>query len=367
MTRRVSSEAVRALIWACAAFVLSSAGLSHATRFVVKDSGRQVADYSKLFWLDNERVLFQGLDGKYVERKDGFRRPLFRLYVWNTRTNDIKEGQRIGGGLCYKDGFIRYWRWKLKGKEFPKESDWYAGTYGAEVRVKREATDPHQLNWDTCEPYSKLPPPPEWAQGLTIRWLKPEHGLLVLGSNNADEAYKNTPIRYCPEGQKERCVTMPFGRREAAGFSWYAFKGAYLVWSQFFYVDPQHPYGGYTRSPWPAHTSRPLWWLYPDGRVRTMVLPRGPWTGGGSIFFYPTRAGVLIRSHNLGRLGLGNAGIYLVNKNQIERLVSAYAEASAVSPDGCRFAYRHDPYDQHPRTARVDRITLRVIELCEEE
>lgn len=352
-----SYKAVRAL-----ALLLAALATSCATRasgdFTVKDSGKQVAQFSRLYWLDNHRLLFQGPDGKYVERADGYRRPIYRLLVWDTESGQITQGRRVGGGLCYHNGFIRYWRWKISDGEFPTESEWFAGPFGQEKPIDRNATNPDKFNWETCKPYSELPPRPKWTQELAVRWLGAGDGLLILGPADPQKALRNWPIKYCPHGTESTCVETPLKRRESKGFNWVPFKKAYFVASVYFQVLPKHPHGGYNRLPWPTGLPMPIWWLYPDGRTEEIKLPPGPWL---QTFVYPTRAGIVTIGQGPTRW---EHSLYLIRGNRGSALLHGLFHTAAVSPDGCKVAVHHDgaPLKTNARNNR--HVTLKVIELC---
>jgi hypothetical protein len=281
------------------------------------------------------------------------------LYVWNTGTGDLKALGQIGGGLCYRDGFIRYWRWRSQDGKLQRESEWLAGDFGSEVIVESKVTDPKNLNWDTCKPYSELPPRPEWTKGLAVRWLRPEHGLLVLGSAATSEFMKNTPISYCPAGEKERCVDTPLKRRESRGFEWVPFKGAYFVIGDYFRVNPRQPSGGFNLSPWPQGLPMPVWWLYPDGRVEEIKLSPGPWLRN---FVFPATVGHLTIGEGPTRW---EHSLYLVRGERGEPIIHGLFHSQAVSPDGCRIAINHDPRPLETNARNYRHVTLKVIELCQ--
>jgi hypothetical protein len=342
----------------CIALTTACTSLPLAGEFAIKDSGTQAERGTQIYWISNEEVLFGGPTGE-MRRGDGVAEPITRVSVWNVRTNEVKRYGELAGSLCYYEGYVVFWE-----RDVATNRLWI--NYGKLGETVRQERGPAQGEFDpvTCRPIKELPERPDWTKGLALRWLRPEHGLLVLGSGSGIDSMKNTRLSYCPSVDKMRCVDLPLKRREANGFHWYDFQGAYFVWSEFFFVDPSHPAGGYTRAPWPLDQPRPVWWLYPDGKVEVILLPPSPWRDGGSISFYPTLRGVFVQSHSLSKTGLGNAGGYLVHREKITKLVEAYIENSAVSPDGCRIAYIHDPYDVFPRKVRLQRITLRAIELC---
>lgn len=348
------------LLFLCGLLTAACAGLPLAAEFIVKNSEIQVRGGIRIYWINNDEVLFGGPTGETRKREDGFIEMINRVSVWNIRTNEIRRYGELAGSLCYYEGYVVFWE-----REVLSNRLWINyGKLGETTRLER---GPSQGEFDpaTCRPVKEVQARPEWTKGLAVRWLRPEHGLLVLGSSDPKEALKNTPIRYCPGGEKARCMDTLLKRRESKGFEWTPFKGAYFVSSEYFYEDSRHPAGGYTRSPWPLNQLRPVWWLFPDGSIETILLPSGPWREGGSIAFLPTVEGVFVQSHNLSKTGLGNAGAYLVHGEKITKLASAYVESPSVSPDGCRVAYVHDPYDRFPREKRLSQITLRVVEFCQ--
>lgn len=344
---------------AFAAFLIGCASVSLAGDFTIKDSGRRVAQFSKLFWLDNQRVLFQGPDGTFLDRRDGFKQALYRLYVWDSQSGEITEGVRVGGGLCYKDGFVRYWRWKIKEGEYPTQAEWFAGPYGAETRVERSVTDPDNFNWETCKPFSELPPRPEWTRGLAVRWLRPEDGLLVLGSAAIAEVMKNTPIKYCPGGEQAHCIDLPLKQRESRGFEWVPFKRAYFVVANYFQVDRRHPRGGFNRVPWPKELPMPLWWLYPDGRIEKVELPPGLWLRN---FVYPAWAGMVTIGQGPTRW---EHSLYLVRDNGGTAILHGLFNAETVAPNGCKIAVDHDPKPLETNWRNNRHVTLKIVELCQ--
>ena len=349
---------IRAVAVLIAAVAASCTTLPATGDFTVNDSGSQVAQFTKLYWLDNVRLLFQGPDGQTIEGVGGYRKPVNRLFVWNTENGQITQGARIGGGLCYSNGFVRYWRSEISGRKSLTKSEWFAGPFGHEKPISRDATNPDNFNWETCKPYSELPPRPEWTQGLAVRWLGAGNGLLILGPADSQKALRNWPIKYCPHGIESTCVETPLRRRESKGFNWVPFKKAYFVSGVYFEVVPKHPHGGYNRLPWPTGLPMPVWWLYPDGRTEQITLPPGPWL---QTFVYPSRVGMLTIGQGPTRW---EHSLYLIRGNRGKALLHGQFHTAAVSPNGCKIAVDHDSAPLKTNAHNNRHVTLKVIELC---
>jgi hypothetical protein len=46
-------------------------------------------------------------------------------------------------------------------------------------------------------------------------------------------------------------------------------------------------------------------------------------------------------------------------------LIAGLLHSIAISPDGCRVAFVHDPYDGASLKDRRDRITVKAVDLCQ--
>jgi hypothetical protein len=308
----------------------------------------------RIYWLNDEEVLFGGPTEETRVRKDGVAEPINRVSVWNIRTNQVRRFGELAGSLCYHEGYVVFWE-----RDVPTNRLWI--NYGKLGETTRQERGPAQGEFDpvTCRPIKELPPRPEWTQGLAIRWLRPEHGLLVLGSAATTEFMKNAPINYCAEGKKERCIELPIKRRESRGFEWVPFRGAYFVVSHYFQTDPRNPSGGFNLSPWPPETPMPVWWLYPDGRIEEVKLPSGPWL---QTIAAPTAQGfTTINTY----FTIGQAGVYLIRGDKAERILEGFVEQQGVSPDGCSIAVNHDPKPLETNARNNRHVTLKVIRLCQ--
>ncbi|MDX9996280.1 MAG: hypothetical protein RBS28_13265 [Rhodocyclaceae bacterium] len=357
---------VKQLLMRLAGMVMLSAlppvwSMGAVPQLVQKDSGVSVATlytgYPAIFWLDNTQVVFLGFDGKtYRLSESGVKRPMFRVHTWNTETGEITVGAEASKMLCVHAGRIKYATYVLKGGRYAEEEmQWFAGNIGEEREADRAlegltASD-WETHWPTCQQVKQMPPLPTWTEGRSIKRLLPEHGFLDLGVLRGQE----DEVKYYPLGAgKDEGIVMPFkkGRFSTVTIRFFPFKNAYLIESSHWaYVKP-----------WPVDfPTKRLWWLHPDGRVEEYAVPHHT----SYQFYYASNKGWVFKSNDTSREKVGEAGLYLVQGEQITRLVSAVVSNPAVSPDGCRIAYRHDPHDGSTGYDLISRITLRMIDLCE--
>src|SRR5688572_20626748 len=135
-----------------------------------------------LAWLDDERVLFEGLDRELrdpVETNQGERVAMRGLYIWNIRTNEVIRYTReaLRSFLCFADGHVSYSVYR-DGDVVRLE-----GAFGQEQAVKAAFSE-RRLNPFTCRSYerSSLPEP---LKGGGIEPLRAEHGWLEHAANSS--------------------------------------------------------------------------------------------------------------------------------------------------------------------------------------
>ena len=318
--------------------------------YAVIDSRKYVVDTSNIYWLDNHRVLFQGLTDQHFVRADGFDSVYNALYIWDIENGSITEHGHIEGSLCYADGFILYSRWNESAPGTLRE--WVAGEFGQQVKVGEGRSYPKGWDSETCRPRNDSDLP-QWTSGKKVKRLRPEHGFLVLGPENED---RNTPVTYHPKGALQG-ITMPFRRREFnfVNIQYAPFKDAYFIVSHYFKADDRHPLGGYGLSPWPKDIPQPVWWLYPDGRVEELRLPSEARFGGSRIL--GLKPGVFFISP---AYTVNMDGVFLVLNGEAKRILKGFIERFAVSPDGCQIAMELYPDRQGNRYGG----SLKVINVC---
>jgi hypothetical protein len=300
---------------------------------------------SPIAWIDNETVL---LIEESSERVDKHYR--YHLVALNYRTGARRVYGRADQQICYSaDGYISYIN-----SDGPT-GDIYAvyGPLGKETIHKFDRSEGFSFDrgpTGSCRPYPERPTRPAWLDKKTHFWpLWPLAGFIDCQAADvtARERYINARF-HKPDDPKG--VPLPFSCYQVfGGLKYYAFKGAYFAFEHDF------------RHPWPRERDRRVFWLYPDGRVETLVLPfsnaireNGIPTARGLIAFArPTKRG-------------DDYWIYLVTP-EASKVVLRGAGSGVTSPDGCKVAMLHDPeFDARVDKRRVTtEVTLKVLELCE--
>jgi hypothetical protein len=337
------SRGQRAVLWLLVGLLSSCADLS-GTEYPIVDSGytRIPGTLNKsLYWIDNRRVLFHGSD----EKPDlpGATQPKpkhFPLYVWDTAENVVTPYAYTGSvnAFCLSDGYVRYL--------IDREDKGYVrrGKLGEEREVIRppEPENPDlviRVNPFTCREYRD----PERPRTETLSFwpLRDEHGYWGLNYVSRDP---DKPLLFLPKNAAEP-TALPIEFRERGRMEYSAYANAYVI----------SRLAGLA-----SLRERPtrVWLLHPTGRVDTIQIPKGPWTGYDARYL-PTRAGLLMASRGLtASSGPGVAGIYLVNGDQVEKILAGLIEDIDVSPDGCKIAVSVDPYISQVRRSRIKMIDV---------
>ena len=354
-------------IWQLILILLSSmpfVGWAQPTYKII-DSGfpaKEGLTSQTYFWIDNEKIIFTGLTGEYddLSLKGGAGKSMHTaVYVWSVPDNKVTQVTKSGAVHCASNGYVRYVTTDTNGSLV-----WYKGLLGEErpFAVKKEGRkDIEYLEPNLTTNSFSLFDCRDRVQDMSKRdekiiQLQPSHGYLDGGSRLGKEAQNSRRYQYFPIGS-EKGIEMPFKTRESGGgIRYYPFKGAYFIGSSFF--DEKSGQGIW---PWPSNLSRPLWWLYPDGRVEEIRLRPGLPV---DTYILPSKPGILIVSHRFEvKNGPSEDGAYLVRDGEVQKLIagSIAARGGDISPDGCNFAIVHSYFWDYDK--RIN--TIKVINLCE--
>ena len=293
-----------------------------------------------LYWIDDEQVLFVGYDSSELEAVANGVKNEFQMtasiYAWNFKKNKARTiATRANGVLCYNNGVILYGK-RENGKDVrllgpigqEKAIDSSAGIADS-VRCKildhndKESMD-HFYKKDRIELETGILELPESFQGQIVYSPKTTGKRIVLNG------YRGIDLR-------TSLVT--------TGIRYYPFKGGYFMAEQ-----------GFNGKRGTA------WWLFPDGRTETVSLPKGPWDDGGSLqsSIAPTKVGVIVH-HQVRK----DWGLYLAASSGFGELIKGAVMRYAVSPDGCKIAYFHQPLkgSEKDKLARVP--ILKILNVCD--
>lgn len=299
-------------------------------------------------WVDNETFVIMANTGERYSRKDGAEVLVARVTTLNYKTGERRTFGKVSSGLCHSpDGYVSYIF-----ADGAKDELW--ASYGKLGEETTRKIKPGEIAFDrggSCRPWSEDVhiATPAWAEGKTdVLRLWPRLGLISCNVRPYSVATRHINASYHKSGA-ESGIELPFSCNHVRrGFTYYPFKGAYFT--------PEQAH----MTPWPAGSDRKSYWLYPDGKVETLVLPYSSAIRENMV---PTKRGIIAFGRPATRQE--DYGVYLVTPQATKRILRGHA-AGVTSPDGCKVAILHDPeYD-----ARLDRrpvsepVTLKILELC---
>jgi len=337
-------------------------------RFPIIDSGFPAeARVEKPFWLDNDRVIFYGIDvskprlaletwsdteaNRLGVGRGGF---VGGFHIWNVRTGKV-EFYRAGiARICVEDGVVSFVR--LRTREDEAATAWR----GPLTQEKQLASSPEELLAQV--PLFEVPC--VWPNSLgqrSVRPLRDDFGTLVYGMETREE--RDRPVLFYPI-KGDQAISLPIKRSEFSPslVRYIPWEGRYLI----------------QESVSSSETQARAWYLERDGKT---PFPRIPISGLTSVHYFPIKGGVLVTAvpKLKGRPGYGSSTTYLLKGDTIEELGPVLGFPT-VSPDGCRgafvSAFGAEPNSGPPSGQRVYRPqldweagkpgkqTIRVIEFC---
>lgn len=298
-------------------------------------------------WLDNRRVVFVGYREIFevedkVLRKDSYAKGSW-LGIWDVASGEIKVHKRSVGAInCFNgiDQSIIYMSWNDK----EKAGEWFVGRYPDErsFGVQNIALDIDLLE---CAYPRKRDYPGELQGKKYVTRLLEGHG--YLGPVLNDMGNTNTPWGlYDTQGMKVTELPAP-----PLFLRYYPFKNAYFI------NKGTSSYRGARKSngriTWSAPGRAVLisddphvgWWVYPSGKVeevkippRTQIRPNEkPYSQ--TMDFSPTKTGVFFPFNTLDDV----SGGYLARGEKLVKVIGGALYQIAVSPDGCKVAFLHNP------------------------
>jgi len=321
---------------------------SETSDYPIANSGYEGASSgrSTVAWIDNDRVLFVST-GPLLSSGEPRRSGTRGLYLWDTRSGNVKRYYEPVQGFCFADGMLRYW-----GDEDGSVYE-YAGRIGEERKhIYAEADYPRRNGWHlnplTCEYYrdEKLPA----GEGVFFRPLRAGDGYLGGGTATGS----NFTI-FLPHGSNEyRKLELPT-RSSMVGYS-----------------ELQHAYVLREAPPYLVLDSAVdrRFWLFSvnDVHVQPLVIPAGPWLRGDISFVFLTPSGVVFTSHAAGkpdrdgRPTTGAAGVYMLSDRVAKRIMAGYPYSAAITADGCKVVT-----SIAPRAMAGQPAAVKFVDVCAKE
>lgn len=310
-------------------------------------------------WLDNDRVVFFGIDQSKLVKGKSFReyeRPkdaragntLYRddQFVWNVRTGAVERTIRPMYQMCAYKGEVGYL------SEEPSNDPvryWYSGVYGKETR--QPWPERHWLNPHSCRMYTTLPP---WEKarrkGHIPDPLLERDGYIDVGPDGTPR--EGFPLLVRPDLPQSPVALSALWNAKARWLFRYApHADAYMV------DNLDH---------FPA-----AFLMTPQGQLRKADFPKDSPRRYG--FIWHTRQGFFYRSLD-GRNNVEDTrtvGGYILTEKGLSRVVVGKLDALSVSPDGCGVAFSHSPsekahYDglESFRRGGLSNTTMKMINVC---
>lgn len=319
------------------------------TPFLLKDSGFQASSQHRIFWLDNDRVIFTGYEinldkldkqGKYGREQN--------IYIWDTREKHRSVYVKNASLGCYFRGYIGYSISEGPSKKGPMGQE---RTY-LDIHYSKESWEDEPPEWEegvkhhpiTCKAYR--------SRGLRGDYVEllPDHGYLDIRHSWNIQSGKDGAILW-HRSDKTGVVSLPILKSEIdpSHIHYIAFLDSYFMhgWNNIAKKEVVHP--------------QTYWLMKSDGSVTKHEITGyfGGWTNAT-----PTRNGLFVVTNAINvrkSLDPGDAGAYWVHQGQSQKIISGMVSNLSVSPNGCKVAFVRDPFDAKDRESR---ITLNFIDVC---
>lgn len=317
--------------------------------FVLKDSGFQTSSQHRLYWLDNDRVMFTGyeINLEKIDKRGQYAREQ-NIYIWDTRENQRTVYVKNASLGCYFRGYIGYSISEGPSKKGPMGEE---RTY-LDVHYSKETWEGEPPEWEegvkhhpiTCKAYH--------SRGLRGDYVEllPEHGYLDVRRPRDLQSGKDLAVLWHRPGTSY-AIPLPILKSEV--------DPSHIHYITF--LDSYFMYGWNNIAKREVVQPQTYWFMKPDGSVtRHEVLGHfGGWTNAT-----PTQKGLFVITNAINvhkSLDPGDAGAYWVHQNQLQKISGGMIASFTASPDGCKVAFVRDPFDAKNRELR---ITLNIIDVC---
>lgn len=322
--------------------------------YKVIDTGYWNADLTTLaepLWLDNERISFTSTESLTPGKGPT------RVKVWNMTTGKIvsTDLERL---QCVREGQVVFI------KKDPSSEQWLYYRGPLENAKKHPAPAPgmrmdnvYDCDWVPMENYSNKPLPHRFKlRGENyVEILEERTKLLGYEKNNRDRRREKETGDLGVKGKivYHRAANDP--GREMPPYSWdgitYSeFLDAYTVGKN--YYDPKEP------------ETHSFWILQRNGDLKEIPYPT---LHEGQLELYPLKLGYLVEFRNdpIDADPFVN-GLYLMQGEQMQRLIAGSILGVQVSPDGCKVAFSHAKKVEDRFWLPKPKNTVKLINFCQE-
>lgn len=299
--------------------------------YKVIDTGYWNAEVNPLaepLWLDNERVIFTSTESLTPGKEP------YRVKVWDMSTGKIASTD-LESVRCARDGQVVYT------KKDPSRNQWVYYRGSLENAREHPAPGPdmrmdevYDCDWVPMENYNDKPLPHRFK-------LHGENYIEILEERTKLLEYEKRPRDRRQEketgdlGSKGTVVyhqnTNDPGRAMPPyswdGITYSEFLDAYVVGRN--YYDPKEP------------ETRSFSILQRNGNLKEIPYPKATLVGRNDV--YPVEPGylVLYNSGPITETNPGDRGLYLIQNEQVQRLIVGEMGHVSISPDGCKASFTH--------------------------
>ncbi|MBW7900202.1 MAG: hypothetical protein H3C26_01910 [Rhodocyclaceae bacterium] len=327
--------------------------ISGKSVYPVIESGYWIRYPTKIYWVNNESVLFVGGN----DPQGGRPANPGKLSLWNFNDSSVRIISEYESSLCFSRGRISYTT-----RIDRTTATYRVGNFGEEEEKTKliESSDKDRgirYNKMSCKRY----PESLFPKGANIELIE-GHGFLGWegGGDTPWPVGGEASVRYYKDAATPP-IMLPLKRKDIRAPS-SAFPPVYAEWANVYVLQGEAEWG---RPPtWanflPKDQPYPVYLIKPgSGEVTTLHA----WyqKGVGNWQYFYTKAGLLVFSSAVRGYGLDDAGIYRVVDRGYEKIIKGIPKTGALSPDGCRFAVGMQYIEQKGVRGPIQ---LKVIDLC---
>lgn len=334
--------------------------------YKIHKSGEEVCTDcpSVVSWLDNDRVIFTRLKKGEPFLQMRVANPFAfngETVIWDTKKDKIIS-YHDGMLWCSYQGYSNVC-FNQNGQSQETSFSFFGYEYQEQTKRYWQKGEPIKTHLDryTCLTYNGSafkPDTPNW-----IYPLRDQDGVIDLGwKKDRNDPRPSTPVGVIrPDGKR---IGLPLTINDVQGVWWDEWADTYIIKMMFF--------GASKVGKLPSRPDE-LIFLHPDGTLENYPLPYAYWWNKYTSRAAITKKGIVVVNEQANVLPPGKmySGAYLVRGEQVVRLNDWYVgnersgldnihRGLAVSPDGCKIAYKHT---DGPRVKNES--TIQMINLCE--
>lgn len=333
--------------------------------YTIHKSGQEVCSdlLNTVAWLDNNRVIFTRLkrDEPFLQRRiyhDGIYHG--ETVIWDTTTNKTTP-YHDGELRCSYNGYSTIF-YNHHGERNINNPYYLSGFEGKESDLPFEKSRdfaPHSINPHTCiSNYNNQP-----LFTPQIPWIYPlrEQDGAIANVRNQFINNRLDVVTIRPEGTR---INLSITSDDIRGAWWEEWAKVYIL---NMVIE-----GGYKKY---LSIDHGLLMLHPDGTIERYQIPNTYWYNKDTARAAISKKGIVVVNEQVDVMHnqKGSSGAYLIRGDKVIRLNDWYVgnaiagnynitRGIAVSPDGCKIAYKHTDGLREKTVS-----TIEMINLCEGE